>query len=631
MNTQRKPQADRAGVALIMVLILVGVSILILAGVMNRTQTVAMLNQRSNDYTVNCNAAEAAVEKVYARMAFDFQAYGAGQVTNNLAAYRTNIPTAAENAYWADYQFTDAQGNSGKTYVSYVTNYSGPMPSSYVGMTTLSAPVYRIVSNAKRTSANYGVIGTAQEDVLLALVPLSSMAIFYNGLLEFSQCAAMQINGRVHANGAIYVGTSASLVFNSGVTTTATLSAPLVDGLTSGWTPGTASSWNTTFNASPGYVTNVATMNVSLNMTNSHFLIDIPPDKTTEDPTSDTGKQRLYNQAQFILLVTNAPSGTGNPTVTMILQNSVNGTVPGNDSSPTTITYTNVTPGLLKSNLPFLSLTNMFYDQREQKTNLVTQVDVGTYNTWVSTNSTVQGKLAASSGIYPTIMYVADRRNVNALQMPVVRLANAAQLPSNNQLGFSVATQNPLYTLGDYNVKLTSGGAQSTQTNNPANKYPSAILSDSLTILSSGWTDAESYTAYSKGSSVNAAATTTINAAIVTGTMPSTGTSGTTFSGGVHNLPRLLEDWSGQSLWLNTSIIRLYNSTRATNQFRNPSGFNPAPVNPYYNPPTRQFNFDKSFLDPTKVPPGIPTVLVPIRFAWGTPPPNITTFTPMHN
>ena len=117
----------------------------------------------------------------------------------------------------------------------------------------------------------------------------------------------------------------------------------------------------------------------------------------------------------------------------------------------------------------------------------------------------------------------------------------------------------------------------------------------------------------------------------MTGTVPSTGTNGTTFSGGVHNLPRLLEDWSSKNLWLNTSILRLWDSNMATNQFRNPAGFTPTPVNPYYNPPTRHYSFDLNFLDPSKVPPGIPVALVPIRFAWGVPPPGMTNYTPVHN
>ena len=158
---------------------------------------------------------------------------------------------------------------------------------------------------------------------------------------------------------------------------------------------------------------------------------------------------------------------------------------------------------------------------------------------------------------------------------------------------------------------------------------PAALISDALTVLSSHWSDAVSFTSVYAPGNANYSATegTTINAAIITGTMPSTGTSGTTFSGGVHNLPRLLEDWSSKNLWLNTSILRLWNSQMATNQFRNPAGFNPAPVNGYYNPPTRKYSFDVNFINPAKVPPGIPVALVPLRFAWTVPPPNTINYT----
>ncbi len=231
----------RSGFALIMVMILVAASLVILASVMNRSQTVVILNQRNNQLNVCSIAAEAAVEKDFARMAYDFQAYGLGQTSNNLSMYRTNIPTAAEDPSWANYIFSDGQGHVGQTYANYAYSYSGPLPSAYSGLKTLSAPVYRIVSNVQMSNSNYQVIGTAQEDVLLALVPLTTWAIFYNGLLEFTQCATMSVNGPVMANGSIYVGTTASLTFNGGVSTSGTLTAPLVDGLSSGWTASSSS------------------------------------------------------------------------------------------------------------------------------------------------------------------------------------------------------------------------------------------------------------------------------------------------------------------------------------------------------------------------------------------------------
>ena len=83
-------------------------------------------------------------------------------------------------------------------------------------------------------------------------------------------------------------------------------------------------------------------------------------------------------------------------------------------------------------------------------------------------------------------------------------------------------------------------------------------------------------------------------------------------------LPRLLEDWSNNTLTLNTSIINLFNSTKATGTFVNPGT--------YYTPPTRNFSYDLNFEDPSKVPPGIPCALVALRYNWTTPPPNTVTY-----
>ncbi len=615
------------GFALIMVLILVTVSLIILASSMNRSNTVAILNQRNVDFGSCSVAAEAAVEKAYARMAYDFQSYNVAGVSNNWAAgvYGNNIPNSNEGSFWAGFIFSDAQGNAGKTFVSQVGTYSGPLPSAYTGLYAApGSPVYRIISNVMRTNSSSTVIGTAQEDVLLAMVPLVTWAIFYNGPLEFTQCATMIVNGRVHANGRIYVGTSTSLTFSNGVSSTSILDATPMDGVGSYGT-----NWHTYFNATPGYTTNVASVTVSLNMTNSHTLIDVPP--PTELATSIQGGQRLYNQAQMVLIVTNTYGNATNLTVQLKVQTSINGSVPGNDPTPSIILLTNATVGMLTTNLPFLSLTNTTFDQREGKTNLITQIDIGRFSTWSATNSTVQTKLPATSQQYPTILYVADRRSVSTGQLATVRVMNGAQLPANGNFGFSVATQNPLYVLGNYNIQTSSGGSQSLNTNDTTYTVPAALMADSLTVLSPNWTDDQGFQTYSSSTTSHDATNMTINAAIVVGTIPSTDNTATGFSGGVHNLPRLLEDWSSSHLWLNTSILRLWDSRWATNQFRNPAGFNPTPVNPYYNPPTRHYSFDLNYLNPAKVPPGIPVATVPIRFAWGVPPPNTTTYTPTHN
>jgi len=362
-----------------------------------------------------------------------------------------------------------------------------------------------------------------------------------------------------------------------------------------------------TFNGAPAVITNLPPIRLWNATNNYHTIIDVPP--AGENPNTFPGFMRLFNQAQMVLLVTNDVSGTGNPMVKIILQVSSNGALPGNDPTAMFLTYTNAAPAMLQTNLPFLSLTNLTYDQREYKTNLITQIDIGKLAAWITQgNSPVQAKMPTGSGLYPTILFVADRRNHTATQLPVVRLMNGAQLPANNNIGFTVVTPNPIYVWGNYNVQTVSSAANaSAGTSNTAYTVPAALFCDALTILSSHWTDAASYTTYSLQTQYQAVDD-TINAAIISGNMPSTDTTGIGFSGGVHNFPRLLENWSGANLWLNTSLCRVWTSQMATNQFRNPFGFNPAPVNPYYNPPTRHFSFDLNFLNPAKIPPGIPAL-----------------------
>ena len=588
----------QAGYALLMVMTVTGIAMLVLAATMGRTLTNANLNSRSNDYSVAGNAAEAAVEKVVARMGCDFQGYGLGAVAANLGLYQASIPN--EVPYWNSFTFSDGNGHTNQTYVAMLTNnYTGPLPSQYPGLFTAKAPIYRIVSNARLATSGVSgaVTGTAQEDVLLALVPVTQYAIFYNGLLEFSTCAAMTVNGRVHANGSIYTGTGASLTFNGTVTCTGTISSPA-------WN-GQGPSWNDTgtYNGNPPSRTNVPSVALSISLTNGHSMIDMPP--TGESPSSTLGQTRLYNQAQTVLLVSNSA-------VTMKIQSSLNEQLPGQDPAPILLNSAN-NPSALATNFPFLSTTNSFTDQRENKTVLTTQIDVGKYAQWITTNSGILSKFPAGSGTYPTILYVADNRTTTSSQIPAVRLTNGIAPPANGGLGWSVATPDPLYVLGNYNCTNSS----CLGTTNTTAAVPSSFMSDALTILSGAWADSKSSSSYT----ARQASDTTVNAAILTGIVPSTGSSSSQFSGGVHNLPRLLEDWNSPStrtLTLNTAIMNLFNSTIATHQFVNPGT--------YYDPPTRQFSYDLKFQNPAQQPPAIPCALILVRVNWAAPPPNTVTY-----
>jgi hypothetical protein len=624
------------GFIILMVMCMCAASLIILAGVLSYTFSTSNLNMRSNQLSLCQNAAEAATEKVYAKLAYDFEMDGLQQVSNNIAnnSYRQLCPGTNESGFFGQFNFYDPTtpgANNDFVYVGYLTNYSGPLPTQYTNdYASSNSIIYRIVSNVTMPNSYANtVVGTAQEDVLLALVPINTYAIFYNGELEFSDCATMVISGRTHSNADICTGagSSASLTFNGAVTCSSVIQSPGRGGLTYSYNQ------NTTYNA--GSSTDVVSVGISIPMANTHSIIQVQSPSVVP-PTSIAGQTMEYYEAEVVLLVSNSPSVSAgpNPAVYLSLQTCYNQTIPANDPAYEAFLITNATTVLLHTNLnvfnstnnitqneialPFLTLTNTFTDEREHQSNMyVTQIDIGGYADWALTNSVLTNKMIASFGNYPLILYVADTRNIGTNKLSVVRLTNAARLPYNNDLGFSVVTQNPLYVMGDYNITTnrSSPFSYSRAVGSTTNGFtvPSALMADAITVLSSNWNDSLSAGAYTSRTAANM----TMNAAIITGNIPSTGTSATTFSGGVHNLTRLLENWTGYNLVYNTSIVCLYSSQMATNQFQMPGA--------YYNPPNRYWGFDPTFYNPAREPPGIPTALVPIRFNWLQPPPGSIT------
>ncbi len=454
-----------------------------------------------------------------------------------------------------------------------------------------------------------------------SIIPVFGFAIFYDGLLEFSDSATIVVNGGIHANGPIYLGSANVQTFNNPLTTANTISSPVNAGLT-------YISWvNTTsvvLKGQPPYVTNTPAFISPLGTNNPHVMIEIPP--FTELPTSAIGQARLYNQANIILIVTNSfPDGVTNPTVRLTFQNWYDGNIPATDPTKIIYNYTNVTTTFLRTNpssigpsgigsisMPFLTLTNTFFDQRESKTNLVTQIDVGAFAGWIATNVCCTNKFNSNFGLYPKIFYVADQRTGGSKNLAVVRLINGQQLPYNDSLGFSMATQNPLYIQGNYNTTVdgihfafaSNSTTNTFLTNGIARTYavPAALTADAITVLSSNWQDRLSSKPYT---SMATPTSMTLNAAIIAGNVPSTGTSAATFSGGVQNLTRLLEPWNSatQTLIYNTSLVCLYSSKMATNQFQLPGI--------YYTPPTRDWGFDPNFYNPGRLPPGTPGYVLP--------------------
>lgn len=599
IGATRKP-----GYALVLVMVMAAVSMVVLTATMRRTSTVASLNERNNQRTATLNAAEAATERVVARMRADYHFGGEVAITNNLNAYRNSVPGPAESPYWANYAFSDAQGGQNRNYVQLISSrvYT-ELNSQYAGLSGWRT-VYRIISNARQTSARFDIPTAVQQELEIDSIPVFQFAIFYNGLLEFTWAAPLTVRGRTHSNGSIYTGSSANLTFNDTVTASGIV-------LKKGWAGHSLGSMSgqIKFNGNPGYRTNVPVLSLPIGTNNTaaavREIINMPP--AGESVSSAMGEQRYYNKAGMVLLVSNS-------VVTAIIKSAPDDSVPAIITSGLDATS-------LGTNLPFLKLDQTFTDQRENKLIKATQIDMGRFASWAATNAytapgSVYTKHPPSNPL--NVLYVADNRSTSSSQLTGVRVINGTTLPSNPgtdgiPTGFTLATPNPLYVLGNYNCSNPAH----LNTTDTSSTVPASLISDALTVLSKDWNDALSSGSFKNRDAVN----TTLNAAIITGAVDSGGSSGTSpFSGGVVNLPRLLEDWGNgaRKLTINTSMVKLFNSIRATSPFQNP-GY-------YYYAPTRDFNFDQNFKDPTKLPPGTPVLGVILRAMWANPPPNTTTY-----
>jgi hypothetical protein len=201
--------------------------------------------------------------------------------------------------------------------------------------------------------------------------------------------------------------------------------------------------------------------------------------------------------------------------------------------------------------------------------------------------------------------------------------------------GFTVASENPVYIMGNYNSNANdtfftgaTGGAPGADLQNPAHSA-AAVIADSVTILSNNWANGTNSgdlmslvgsSAYNNditmGSTTNAngpyagdrvGATTYYRVAISGGknmAFPFPNWENATdygfgTDGGIHNFLRFLEDWTGQTLNYGGSLVSLYYATYNTGIFK-------CCQYSVYSPPVRNYLFDSDFTLPAGLPPGTP-------------------------
>jgi len=85
------------------------------------TTTNTKLIDRNNAYVSANAAAEAATEKALALLMSDYQSGSEARILSNLNTYASAVPTSTENSFWTNFQFSDAQGHTGKNYAARIS------------------------------------------------------------------------------------------------------------------------------------------------------------------------------------------------------------------------------------------------------------------------------------------------------------------------------------------------------------------------------------------------------------------------------------------------------------------------------------------------------------------------------
>jgi len=390
-----------------------------------------------------------------------------------------------------------------------------------------------------------------------ALVPLFQFAVFYDNDLEIAPGPDMDLIGRVHTNANLYVQSNNSLDMDSYVTA----AGDIIHGRKGGGGEGTGDV--RIKDATGGYVS----------MRDGGDWLDANDAIWYDSSLARWGgrvQDAAHGQQSLNLPLAGSDDphkliepGDSNPDsyehlATLIIKDGV--ALRRNSGG----TWVDVTANMIADGtLNYTS--NKFYDQREGE--------------WVDcTELDVEKMYDNGHGPVNGVIYFSDE--LAGSTWPGLRLKNGAELDA----GLTIASENPVYTLGNYNS---------------VNKKPAALMADAITYLSGSWDDAKS-TASKSDRIANA---TTVNASYLTGNIETTSS---TYNGGFENLPRFLEVWTGIKFTWSGSAINLWNSLQANGDWDGT----------YYSPPIRDWRYDTDLDDPANHPPETPTIRVFQRTGW---------------
>lgn len=429
--------------------------------------------------------------------------------------------------------------------------------SSLSGLNAYVRP-HKIVATA--IDMSHETAYTLEQSFEVAFVPVFQFGVFYENDLEIAPGPAMTLFGRVHSNQDIYIQSDNSLHIDSYITAF----GDILHGRKSGSGMSTGG----------GDVSIKAMDGNYYSMYNGSDWLDAN-DSYWYDTSSARWGGRVQDAA-FGQEYLGLPLASGSTDAHKIIER-----VSGNPDSyenkaslkfidgqafyDVAGTWTNVTASLTAAGA--ITETS-FYDKREGQNANVVDIDMSVLKTttYMPTNG---------------IVYLSDQRS----GLRGMRLNNADDVGR----PISFFSENPVYTKGDINT---------------INKQPMAIIADALTILSDNWSDNPAFAANSD-KTVRPAIGTDANFCFITGNKE-TGAGGSAYNGGLENLPRFLENWSGDTYKFRGSIVNLWLSQQTNGDWDGS----------YYTPPNRDWAFDPDLDDPANMPPGTPMVRSFVRWGW---------------
>ena len=234
---------------------------------------------------------------------------------------------------------------------------------------------------------------------------------------------------------------------------------------------------------------------------------------------------------------------------------------------------------------------------------------IGIFNNLVGSgviNSTVCAAVPAYStvdNIWPMMLAAntnAARENPSLFFRGAVKIVNGSDLtavgqcPSSVSCGLAIAVENPVYIQGDFNANINGAQWNSAE-------VATSVAGDAVTLLSVQWNDLNSfmspYATTQRNGNTTWYRTAIIGGATLAFPQPAGQPQDFGTDGGVHNFLRYIEAWGG-TLEYKGSIIDLYTSRQANGTFKC--------CGVVYSPPSRGYNFDTKFLNPTLLPPRTP-------------------------